>query len=193
MALGAASFLADTSCKNDRYKGNTDTIAEYLELLSKAGLLIGLQKYNGNKLIDHRRSSPRLMVFDTSLAIASAAFSQNDADAFLNTPDLRGYLVESAIGAHLLANSEASGYEVLWWRDGNFEVDFVLRRGDSITAIEVKSGRNKRSEGIYEFKKRHPQVTTIVVGDRNCTYQDFLEDKVELFSKCDKLLHNSKE
>jgi predicted AAA+ superfamily ATPase len=67
-------------------KGNTDTIAEYLELLSKAGLLTGLQKYDGSKLINLRRSSPRLMVFDTSLMTSSLALSPDDARVVLDTP-----------------------------------------------------------------------------------------------------------
>ena len=31
--------------------------------------------------------------------------------------------------------------EVLYWRDRNFEVDFIIRQGQVVAAIEVKSGR----------------------------------------------------
>jgi predicted AAA+ superfamily ATPase len=162
-------------------KGNTDTIAEYLELLSKAGLLTGLQKYDGSKLINLRRSSPRLMVFDTSLMTSSLALSREDARIILDTPDLRGHLVESAVGAFLLAEGHKSGFEVLWWREGDNEVDFVLRQGMSVTAIEVKSGRNRRADGLYEFKKRYPEALALLVGDQNCTVEDFLAGSVRLF------------
>jgi predicted AAA+ superfamily ATPase len=162
-------------------KGNTDTIAEYLELLSKAGLLTGLQKYDASKLITLRRSSPRLMVHDTSLMTASLANSQEDIEALLSTPDLRGHVVESAVGAYLLAVARKTGFEVLWWRDGDYEVDFVLRYGRKVVAIEVKSGRNKRADGLYEFARRYPGARTLLVGDSNCPLETFLIGSFDLF------------
>lgn len=55
--------------------------------------------------------------------------------------EFRGRLIESAVGAHL-ANAAALGScELFDWRERNFEVDFVLRAGKSVVAIEVKSGR----------------------------------------------------
>jgi predicted AAA+ superfamily ATPase len=164
-------------------KGNTDTIANYLELLTKAGMLAGLQKYDGEKLIGLRRSSPRLMVFDTALMTASLAGSQADLQALLETPDLRGAVVESAVGAYLLARSQKEGFELFWWRQGDDEVDFVLRRGAQLVALEVKSGRNKRARGLYRFCKLYPAARPMIVGDRNCSLSDFLSGKVELFAQ----------
>jgi predicted AAA+ superfamily ATPase len=46
--------------------GNTVTLAHYLDLLSKANMLTGLQNYSGSQ-IRTRKSSPRFMVYDTSL------------------------------------------------------------------------------------------------------------------------------
>ena len=47
-----------------------------------------------------------------------------------------GRLVESAVGAHL-ANAAAAGEcGLFYWRDRNTEVDFVVRAGKSVTAIE---------------------------------------------------------
>ena len=44
-------------------------------------------------------------------------------------------------GAHL-ANAAASGKcELFYWRDRNQEVDFIVKRGRRLIAIEVKSGR----------------------------------------------------
>jgi uncharacterized protein len=52
-----------------------------------------------------------------------------------------GRLVESAVGAHL-ANAAATGAcAVHYWRERNHEVDFVVKAGRRLTAIEVKSGR----------------------------------------------------
>jgi predicted AAA+ superfamily ATPase len=48
--------------------GNTVTLAHYLDLLSKAGILTGLEKYS-DKLVRAKRSSPRFMAYDTSLMV----------------------------------------------------------------------------------------------------------------------------
>ena len=50
--------------------GNTTTLAHYLDLLGKAGVLCALPKYD-EKPDTRRKSSPRLMVFDTSLMTAT--------------------------------------------------------------------------------------------------------------------------
>jgi predicted AAA+ superfamily ATPase len=162
-------------------KGNTDTMATYLELLSKAGLLTGLEKFDSRGLIRLRRTSPRLMVHDTSLMTASLSTSKADAQMLLHTPDLRGYVVESAIGAYLLGRCQEARFDVFWWRDGDDEVDFVLKQGERVTAIEVKSGRNKKAEGFYRFCRLNPGVKPLLVGDENCTLLDFLSGNVSLF------------
>ena len=49
--------------------GNTTTLAHYLELLSGAGLLTGLNKYS-TQLIRQKGSSPKLHVMNTALMTA---------------------------------------------------------------------------------------------------------------------------
>ena len=44
-------------------RGNTETVSHYLDLISHAGLLSGLRKYD-DKILKSRSSSPRLMVHD---------------------------------------------------------------------------------------------------------------------------------
>lgn len=124
--------------------GNTTTIAHYLDVLSDAGLLTGIQKYS-DKAVRRRASSPRLAVHDTSLMTVCQRPRRSQ---LLDDPDRRGHLVESAVGAYLLRRSVAEGFEVNWWRDrDNREVDFVVVSGTSRTAIEVKSGRVRRLGG----------------------------------------------
>ncbi len=47
------------------------------------------------------------------------------------------------VGAHLINSSRGKNVEVFYWLERNQEVDFVLRAGANITAIEVKSGHKK--------------------------------------------------
>lgn len=159
--------------------GNTTTLAHYLTLLDKAGVLCGLEKYHP-KAVERKRSSPRFMVYDTALMTAA---SQRKKDLVLDDSELRGHLVESAIGAHLLALAPERGFEVQWWRDGNHEVDFVLSGAGRLAAIEVKSGRTKSQGGMVEFLRRYPEATRIVVGGNSAgaiTVEDFLLDKMDL-------------
>src|SRR5438093_9515031 len=117
--------------------GNTTTLAHYLELLGGAGLLAGLTKFSRGS-VRQRGSSPKLQVLNTALLSAQSGLSFEEARA---DREFRGRLVESAVGAHL-ANAAAMGLcEVFYWRDGNHEVDFVVRAGKKLVAIEVKTTR----------------------------------------------------
>ena len=85
-------------------------------------MLCGLKKYHP-KAIERRKSSPRLMVYDTALMTAVSGRSR---ELLLGDSELRGHLVKSAAGARLLALRSDLGFDVQWWCEGNDEVDFVL-------------------------------------------------------------------
>ena len=88
---------------------------------------------------------------------------------------MRGRLVETAVGAHLLRGAQVSGFEVSWWREANREVDFVMRKGRRLVAIEVKSGRRRDSlPGLDSFARRHPAVRRLLVGADGIDLEDFL-------------------
>lgn len=157
-------------------KGNTDTVRHYLDLLSKAGMMSGLQKYDA-KQVRSRASSPRLLVHDPSLMFS---MWRGTGDLLADSA-LRRHLVETAVGARLIARAQTEGFELYWWREGNLEVDFVAKRGDdALAAIEVKSGRVSKS-GMTEFLAQNPQAKPMIVGDRNVSVEQFLRDEVELF------------
>lgn len=161
-------------------QGNTVTIAHYLDLLGKAGMLSAIPKFS-DKELTKRRSSPRLMVHDTALL---TALSDKGRDAFLDRSDLRGHLVESAVGAYLVARAECEGFEVMWWREGSKEVDFVIRDGSALSAIEVKGGHEAGQSGMAAFLGAHPGTKRVVVGGAAagaCSLEDFLAGDVELF------------
>ena len=140
--------------------GNTTTLAHYLDLLDKAGMLCGLEKYHP-KEVRSRKSSPRLMVYDTSLMTSTSGRAR---ELLLGDDDLRGHLIESAVGAYLLGLSAEHGFSVQWWREGTNEVDFVLSDKAHVVAIEVKSGRKKSQGGMAAFLKKYPKAQRIVVG-----------------------------
>ncbi|MCL2088314.1 MAG: ATP-binding protein [Oscillospiraceae bacterium] len=157
--------------------GNTVTLAHYLDLLGKANMLTGLKNYSGNQ-IRTRKSSPRFMVYDTSLMTYADGTNRR---RFLDNPTDKGRLAESAVGAYLLARGKEEGFEVYWWRERNFEVDFVIKKGNQVTALEVKSGRVKNTGGGLVFKQQYPQALSLVIGSTNLSLEDFLSGSKPLF------------
>ena len=140
--------------------GNTTTLARYLELLANAGLLAGLSKHTERPVLT-RASSPKLNVLNTALMSVLSGYTFDEARADRSH---WGRMVESAVGAHLL-NTASPRTEVRYWRDGDLEVDFVLRRGPRTVGIEVKSGkRSSRRSGLAEFERRFNPQAALVVG-----------------------------
>ena len=90
--------------------GNAATIAHYLTLLDQAGMPSGLEKYNPKGLA-RRKSSPRLMVHDTSLMTASTG---RNKELLLEDSELRGHLAESAAGAYSLEEFLAGRVKFPW-------------------------------------------------------------------------------
>jgi len=151
--------------------GNTTTLAHYLELLAAAGLLTGLSKYTG-RAVRRRASSPKLQVLNTALMSAQSDLSFEEARADRAS---WGRLVESAVGAHL-ANAAAAGEcELSYWRERNYEVDFVVRAGRVVTAIEVKSGRRRDVRpGLAAFAEAFRPTRKLLIGGDGVALEEFL-------------------
>jgi predicted AAA+ superfamily ATPase len=156
--------------------GNATTLAHYLDLLDGAGMLTGLQKYAG-KAVRQRGSSPKLQVLNTALMTAQSGLSPDEARA---DREFRGRLVESSVGAHL-ANAAAEGLcELFYWRERNREVDFIVRTGRIVIAIEVKSGRAPDAfPGLGAFSEAFKPKRTLLVGGNGILLEEFLIKPVE--------------
>lgn len=155
--------------------GNTTTLAHYLDLLAGAGMVAGLQKYakDGART---RGSSPKLQVFNTGLMTAQSGLIPEEAH---KDAAYWGRLVESAVGAHLLNAAAAGECELFYWRDGNAEVDFVVRSGRSLTAIEVKSGRPREAlPGMAAFTAAFRPKRVLLVGGDGISIEEFLRRPV---------------
>ena len=166
--------------------GNTTTLAHYLDLLSGAGLMTGIPKFAGNA-VRQRAASPKLQVLNTALMTAT---SNIGFQAARKDKELWGRLVETAVGAHLVnssassASSAASGIDVFYWRDRGKEVDFVLRRGRKLVAIEVKSGSRRTSlPGLSSFGKAYRSARKLLVGGDGIPLDEFLLTPIEQWMK----------
>ena len=115
--------------------GNTTTLSHYLRLLDTAGFTRGPRK-----IFDKRDQQKG---FQSQIPGAQHGIDQQPAgDSFVDIqtkPNEWGRLVESSIGAHLLNHALTDGFAVHYWREGNDEVDFVLRKKDKVIGLEVKN------------------------------------------------------
>ena len=150
--------------------GNTTTLARYLDLLSAAGLITGLSKYVGSAF-RRRASSPKLNVLNTALMSAQSEYTFQEASA---DRSFWGRLVESAVGAHLF-NTDSPELRLYYWRHNVHEVDFVLKRGRRLIAIEVKSGLRQPSvSGLRQFEEHFKVEKSILVGGTGIPLSEFL-------------------
>lgn len=155
--------------------GNTTTLSNYLTLLSGAWLLTGLEKFAGDQARS-RASSPKLQALNLALVSAQLGTS---FEAALKDRELWGRLVESAVGTHL-HNYKPSGVALQYWRERADEVDFVLSQGERLTAIEVKSGRDKgQYPGLKHFTSNYKLSKPLVVGTGGIPLTEFLLSKPE--------------
>ena len=150
--------------------GNTSTLAGYLNLLNDSGLLTGLQKFS----VDAARkkaSVPKLQVYNNAL---KTLYSPVDFDRAIVDRKAWGHIFESAVGAYIVNEAFVKRFEVCYWRERDDEVDFVLRKKDSLVAIEVKSNAEKRTDGLDEFKKKFSPKSAFIVGEGGVSPEDFL-------------------
>ena len=158
--------------------GNTTTLSHYLELLNTAGLLGGLSKFSGN-VIRKRGSIPKYQVHN--VALISAQENETFQEARSN-PILWGRITESAAGAHLLNSAISNNAELMYWRDGNAEVAFVLKKGKRFVGIEIKSGNKQLNFGMNEFKKNYKPDKVYLIGKDGLPMEEFLKtDPMQLF------------
>lgn len=150
--------------------GNTSTLAGYLNLLGDSGLLTALQKFS----IDTARrkaSIPKLQVFNNALKTIYSPLTLEQAIA---DRCAWGRIFESGIGAYLASQAFKHRIELFYWREGNDEVDFILRRKGTIVAIEVKSNARKRTAGLEKFRSMYTPATAFIVGDGGIKAEEFL-------------------
>ena len=150
--------------------GNTVTLAHYLQLLQGAGLVAGLSKYSGQK-VRQRASSPKLLVLNNALMTATSHTSFEEAR---NDSEFWGRLVESAAGAALANGVMGKDIQLFYWAGRNREVDFVLSRGKTLVAIEIKSGHRKANlPGIEAFSRDFKVTKKLLVGAQGIPLEEF--------------------
>jgi len=150
--------------------GNTTTLAGYINLLDESGMLCGLQKYSID-MARRRASIPKLQVYNNALRMVFTPYTFDEA--IMNRHEW-GHIFESGIGAWIVSQAFTHRIEVLYWRERNDEVDFVLRKKGAVVAIEVKSNAEKNTKGLGVFREKFNPKSAFIVGDGGISAEDFL-------------------
>jgi len=150
--------------------GNTVTLSGYLRLLDESGLLCALQRYSVDNA-RRRASIPKFQVYNNALKTVFRPYTFVQAKADRTE---WGHIFESGIGAYLVSQAYINRFEVFYWHEGNEEVDFILRKKDSIIAIEVKSNAEKSTVGLTNFKTTFNPHRAFIVGNGGISAEEFL-------------------
>lgn len=157
--------------------GNTTTLAHYLDLLEGAGMACGLPKYMG-QVVRQRASSPKLQVYNNALLGCHWLAQGLGLVQAQARPEVWGRLVESAVGADLLARQLKHSIgqpQVFYWNNGQKEVDYILNAGGELWALEVKSGKApNKLPGLDAFCKLHPEARPLIVGSGGMDLETWL-------------------
>lgn len=149
-------------------KGNVELIKNYISMYEGAFLVKALEKFSA-KVIKTKSSSPKI------LPLAPCLYFLTIRDEYES--DELGRVFELVVGAQLVRTGE----ELFYWREGQQEVDYILKVGRKIFAIEVKSGRKKGTKGMDAFLGHFPKANPVYITFEN--YQRFEKDPMGFLEK----------
>lgn len=175
--IESAKELSLTKMQSSLNKGTVPTIKTYLNILDQTMTVKPLQKY-APSAIREKNSIPKMQVYNSGFRNRYAQFTFDQART---NPTEWGRQVESSVGAHLANHSIPDGFELLYWRnERKQECDYVLKKGQKLVAIEVKSSRADNTSGFEEFKKLYSDKisTALIVGPEGLPLEDFFGLKV---------------
>ncbi len=158
--------------------GNTTTLSHYLQLLDDARLVSSIKKIY-KETIRQKASTPKFQMYNTALLSVYKDLYFNEIRFH---PEQWGRHVESTIGSHLLNFSHLEQFGVYYWRQRDDEINFVIKKGNKIIGLEVKSGQKQYTKGMKEFKNSFPDSKLMLIGPSGLPWQEFLKmDPDDLF------------
>ncbi len=149
-------------------KGNVELVKHYISLYEGAFLMKALDKFSG-KALKRKASSPKILPLAPCLYY-STRLEDYDQES-------KGHVFEMLVGMQLVRTEE----ELFYWREGHDEVDFVLKRGQKIWAIEVKSGRKRKRSGLLAFQEKYPSAKSCIIHPEN--YFEFEKDPLAFLER----------
>lgn len=170
--MESARELSLTKMQGTMNSGTVPTIKNYLNILDQTMTVKPLQKYSPSP-IKEKNSVPKMQVYNSAFRNRYGLHTFEEA---LTDATEWGRQVESAVGAHLANRSQLDGFELLYWRnDKKKECDYILKKGQALVAIEVKSSSADDTSGYELFKQLYADRITsaFIVGPEGLPLEDF--------------------
>jgi hypothetical protein len=150
------------------------TVSNHLMLLEHANLIYRLPplETTGKRIL---KAKNKYYLVDAALRNAVLLRGEE----VLASPDEMGTIVETTVLRHLLAYYYRDTPEVTYWRDGDHEVDIVVKSPAYTIPVEVKFRENARlqaSSGLVELSRREKVKQAYFVTKRE---EDFEPTKFE--------------
>ena len=170
--IESARELSLTKMQGTVNSGTVPTIKTYLNILDQTMTVKPVQKYSPSP-IKEKNSVPKMQVYNSAFRNRYGLYTYQEA---ITDAMEWGRQVESAVGAHLANRSIIDGFELLYWRDDRKrECDYVLKKGQALVAIEVKSGGADDVRGFTEFNRLYADSITaaLIIGPEGLPLEDF--------------------
>ena len=145
-------------------------VTEYGNIMTESHIVKLVQPFVGGKRAEIT-STPKIFFLDNGLRnFLFGGFTSLDQRGDL------GALMENFVFTELCKNTNPLLDSILYWRStSGAEVDFIIRKSDSIWAIEVKAGSMKRpaiTRSLRSFIQAYRPENVMVLND---TLQDRIE------------------
>ena len=146
------------------------TVMEYVNIMAESHIVKLVQPFVGGKRAEIT-STAKIFFLDNGLRnFLFGGFTSLDQRGDL------GALIENFVYTELCKNTNPLLDSILYWRSSSgAEVDFIIRKSDSIWAIEVKAGSMKRptiTRSLRSFIQAYRPENVLVLND---TLQDRIE------------------
>jgi len=129
---------------------HNETVKKYLFMLGEVFLFYYIRQFSW-KIKAQVKKDMKCYSIDTGLRNAVSFKFSNDF----------GKLAENAVLTELKRKEQ----EVYFWK-GNKEVDFIVKKGNKLTAINVaytNTPHERETDGLIEFKENHSEVELILI------------------------------
>ncbi len=103
------------------------------------------------------------------LCFKSGTFPQDVLVNGITSDRARGLLAENYVAEQLAAK----GYQLNYWEsNGKAEIDFVVRKDDSVIPVEVKSADNVKAKSLKVFVDKYAPCYSIRLSAKNFGFEN---------------------
>ncbi len=157
LCAGRIGSLFNSSELSNEVGVAVNTVKSWLSLLQASYIVTLLPPYfeNSRKRLT---KTPKLYFYDTGLA---AYLLSIENEQQLNHDKMRGHLFENMVVIEFVKNAYNNGKSgnLTFYRDSNGnEIDLLVAKGGSYTAIEIKSAQTYNSEFEKGLKSASPEL-----------------------------------